>query len=669
MCGFVTIVTANGKCVESEILQRMTMLLDHRGPDDVGFATADPETGIIQTWESECARMRALEGILFGHKRLSIVDLTSAGHQPFVSEDRSMVLVYNGEIYNFLELRSELETFNVRFRTRTDTEVLLRAYQQWGTDALNKFNGMWAFALWDARYRQLVISRDRFGVKPLYYTTVDGAWVFSSEIKAVLGFPGAWRGFNDQRVMEFLASGLIDHTSETLFAKIQSVPPGSFFTLRNGDLRCRKFWTLKNRDRTKRKAEKEIIAEFRDLLIDSVRQRVRSDVPIGTMLSGGLDSTSITVLIHKQRLQGQSAETLFEGLRSFHHTFSACWPGWEDNEENEVDLIGRENGLAVNKVYPTAESIGSLLPRVSYFLDSPFESPIAIVQYLLMQEARKCGVKVVLNGHGSDELLGGYPASFVPVLLADSLLSGEFKRYLRERRAFSVTGEWNDKAVLTHFIKDLIPNRLRPWLEEKIRPMVQSDQSIFSENHRHHDATDYEKPMAYQGMSRLNRALFLMFSDRLLPKWLRMEDRMSMACSVESRLPFLDFRLVEYAFNLADDMKLRAGFTKYILRQAMQGDLPASIAWDRHKRRFALPYRQWLRSAWKPMMLDLFFSGPPHAEAYLNLTNFRAKLESFFAGNNAALDSRTVWRVLNTEIWMREFSGGFLVSSRSPSIH
>jgi asparagine synthase (glutamine-hydrolysing) len=160
-----------------------------------------------------------------------------------------------------------------------------------------------------------------------------------------------------------------------------------------------------------------------------------------------------------------------------------------------------------------------------------------------------------------------------------------------------------------------------------------------------------------------------MFSDRLLPKWLRMEDRMSMACSVESRLPFLDFRLVEYAFNLADDMKLRAGFTKYILRQAMQGDLPASIAWDRHKRRFALPYRQWLRSAWKPMMLDLFFSGPPHAEAYLNLTNFRAKLESFFAGNNAALDSRTVWRVLNTEIWMREFSGGFLVSSRSPSIH
>lgn len=665
MCGFVTIVTANGKRVESQILHRMTMLLDHRGPDDVGFARADPVTGTIQAWESESARMRGLDGILFGHKRLSIVDLTSAGHQPFVSDDHSIVLVYNGEIYNFLELRAELETFNIRFRTRTDTEVLLKAYQKWGTDALNKFNGMWAFALWDARNRQLVISRDRFGVKPLYYTTVDGAWIFSSEIKSVLAFPGAWRGFNDRRVMEFLARGLIDHTSETLFAKIQSVPPGSSFTLRDGDLRCHKFWTLKNKDVTKEKTENEIIAEFRDLLIDSVRQRVRSDVPIGTMLSGGLDSTSITVLIHKQRLQGQSLEPLFEGLRCFHHTFSACWPGWENNEENEVDLIGMENGLSVNKVYPTAELIGSLLPRVSYFLDSPFESPIAIVQYLLMQEARKRGIKVVLNGHGSDEILGGYPASFVPILLADSLLSGKFKRYIGERRAFSVTGEWNDMAVLTHFIRDLIPNRLRPWLEEKIRPMVQWDQSIFSENHIHSGKTDYEEPAEYQGMSRLNKSLFLMFSEQILPKWLRMEDRMSMACSVESRLPFLDFRLVEYAFNLADDMKLRAGFTKYILRQAMNGDLPDSITWNQHKRRFALPYRQWLRSAWKPMMLDLFFSGQPHAETYLNLTNFRAKLQSFFAGNNAALDSRTAWRILNTEIWMREFSGAFLGSSRS----
>ncbi len=660
MCGFVTIVTGDHKTVNTRILHNMTTRVAHRGPDDFGYAWIDPLSGTSRTWTSQAPPHDEVSGVLFGHRRLSILDLTPGGHQPMFSDDGSIVLSFNGEIYNFVELKAELEARGVRFRSRCDTEVLLRAYEYWGEDAFNKFNGMWAFTLWDARNRKLVASRDRFGVKPLYYTVVDGTWIFASEIKAILAYPGAFRGFDEQNVLEFLTSSLIDDDETTLFREIRSVPPSTYLILRDQQLTLRKFWTLRVDSPREKLPDRSLIEEFRSLLNDSVRLRLRSDVPIGTMLSGGLDSTSITALIREQSKRTDVGDSGLEteALQNFHHTFSACWPGWQNNEEAEIDFLCAKFDLLSHKVYPTGELLADLLPKVMYFLEEPFETPTALVQFLLMREAKEHGVKVVLNGHGSDETLAGYPGFFVPPFLASLLLSGQPLKYLREHRAFRPSREWKNRRVPEELLRALVPASLRPRIDELLYAGEQQriTGGIFS--------AVKTPPMsrqagvnteASQDLSLLNSVLWLKFTEKILPMWLRMEDRVSMAWSVESRLPFMDYRLVEFAFNLSDDLKLKDGYTKYILRQAVQDILPERIVFNRVKQRFATPYGRWFRGAWRPMIEDLF-AGSCAVQPYLDLPLFREKLQAYLAGNNAALDTNVLWRVINTEICLKTFS-------------
>ncbi len=660
MCGLVTIVTGDDKAVNTRILHDMTATLTHRGPDGFGYAWIDPMSGTSRTWTSEAPPNDELSGVLLGHRRLSILDLTSGGHQPMFNDDGSVILSFNGEIYNFIELKAELEAHGVRFHSRSDTEVLLRAYEYWGEAALNKFNGMWAFTLWDGRNRKLIASRDRFGVKPLYYTVVEGTWIFASEIKALLAYPGAFRGFDEQNVQEFLVSSLIDDDETTLFREIRSVPPSTYLELRDQRVTQRKFWALSVDAPRETLPERRLVEEFRNLLNDSVRLRLRSDVPIGTMLSGGLDSTSITAVIREQYKHTEFGSSRLEAerLHDFHHTFSACWPGWKYNEEAEIDFLCAKFDLLSHKVYPTGEVLAEFLPRVMYFLEEPFETPTALVQFLLMREAREHGVKVVLNGHGSDETLAGYPGFFVPPFLASLLLSGQPLRYLREYRAFRPGGEWTRRRIPEELLRALAPASLRPRLDELLYSGEQRriTGGIFSRvatsSTSRQDAAHAEPS---QDLSLLNSALWLKFTEKILPMWLRMEDRVSMAWSVESRLPFMDYRLVEFAFNLPDDLKLKDGYTKYILRQATQDILPERIVSNRVKQRFATPYGQWFRGPWRPMIEDLFFESCA-VEPYLNLPIFREKLRSYLAGNNTALDTNILWRIINTEICLRTFS-------------
>ena len=645
MCGFVTIVTGQGKTVNTAVLREMTARLTHRGPDDLGYAWVDPSSGACRTWTSDLPSGAALSGVLFGFRRLSILDLTEAGHQPMLSDDGSLVLSFNGEIYNFVELKEELESHGVAFRSRCDTEVLLKSYERWGDEALNRFNGMWALTLWDARKKALVVSRDRFGIKPLYHSEVEGTRIFASEIKAILAYPGAFRGFDESNVGDFLTRCLVDNDENTLFRGIRSVPPAVSMEVAGDRTRVRRFWTLQVGRTRERQPEPELVDRFGSLLADSVRLRMRSDVPVGTMLSGGLDSTSITALIHEQRqLAGSgSSGPGMEGLHSFHHTFSACWPGWKSNEEADVDLLCAELDLRSNKVYPTAEAMAALLPEVMYSLEEPFETPTAVLQYLLMREASAHGIKVVLNGHGSDEILAGYPGPFVPPFLASLLVSGHPFQYLREHRAFRATGEWTTREVFEVFRKVVKTSARRR------RSLFAGDVGSSEPNRSACAAA------APEGLSPLNSALWSKFTTLILPMWLRMEDRVSMAHSVESRLPFMDYRLIEFAFNLPDDLKLRNGYTKYILRQAMSGRLPNRIAFNRVKQRFATPYPNWFRGAWRPMIEDLLFASS-HVQPYLNVAGFRKKLGAYLAGDDQALDSATLWRVLSTEICLRTFS-------------
>lgn len=267
-----------------------------------------------------------------------------------VSDDGASVLAFNGEIYNFLELRNALRAAGITFRGTGDTEVLLKAYECWGADALNRLNGMWAFVLWDGRRRALIACRDRFGVKPLYYAKVDEVLIFSSEIKAILAYPGAFKAFNDRAVLDFLRDGLTDHAEETMFAGVRSLAPGTYMEITTERRVTSRFWTLPARQPDVDRADADLISDFASQLADSVRLRVRSDVPIGTMMSGGLDSTAITSLIRPQQQGGGGDERRFDGLAAFHHTFSACWPGSEADEEAEIDLMCSDLSLISHKL-------------------------------------------------------------------------------------------------------------------------------------------------------------------------------------------------------------------------------------------------------------------------------------------------------------------------------
>lgn len=636
MCGIVTIACFDGQRVRTSDLRTMTDRLEHRGPDDSGYAWIDPLSGRYHIWSADVPVNDERSGILFGHRRLSILDLSRAGHQPMMNDDGSLVLAFNGEIYNFIELRKELESRGVGFRSQTDTEVLLKAYETWGEDCLAKLNGMWALVLWDRRREALVISRDRFGVKPLYYTVLDGLWIFASEIKAILAFPGAMRGVNASGVTEYLIHGAVDHLGESLFRDIYRVPPGSLLELRKSGLKERKFWTLQPSVGTENQSDEVQIRTLRSLLSDSVRLRVRSDVPVGTMLSGGLDSSSIAALIYEQRLRidKTGSEPAGEGIRHSHHAFSACWPGWVGDEESAVNDLCNRFGLSCHKLYPSSEQVWELLPKVSYFLDEPFEFPISVVQYCLMQHARNHGAKVVLNGHGADETLCGYPARFVPVLLASHLLAVRPWRFAKDYLSFRRTAGWSHRRVLGLALSTLAERLIGhndTW-SPTLRRTVNAP----------------EPP----GLSMLGRSAWLSFSQQILPQWLRMEDRVSMACSVESRLPFLDYRLVEFICALPDNLKLNNGYTKFILRQAMKSLLPDNLVTQRTKRFFGTPYQGWLRGDWRPRITELF-AGSCSVESYLDLKEFKKYLSHGLDGSGVGFDASFVWRVISLEVWLR----------------
>jgi asparagine synthase (glutamine-hydrolysing) len=648
MCGFVVIVTPRGQSVAGAVLRRMTDLLAHRGPDDAGFAWVEPATGVIRRTQ-HLAADADLSGVLFGHRRLSILDLTPAGSQPMVSDDGLSLLCFNGEIYNFVELRDELRGHGISFRGTGDTEVLLKAYEHWGSEAFNRLNGMWAFALWDGRRRTLVVSRDRFGVKPVYWARVDGVTIFGSEIKALLAYPELFRGVDDRKVLSFLRDGATDQDDETMFAGIRSLAPGTHLELTERRTLAKRFWSLPTTSESDATPE-ELIAQFTRLLTDSVHLRVRSDVPIGTMMSGGLDSTAITALIRAEQL---TALGQFQGLEAFHHTFSACWPGSTSDEEAEIDLMCRELGLVSHKLYPTPETVADVLPEVVYHLDEPFVDPVSAVQYLLMREARGHGVKVVLNGHGSDELLAGYHNHFVPVLLADLLLSGRLGSFIREQRSFRGTG-WPWVGVLWSLLVRLLPQRIRinPATPHRALELLRGSAGIFAsvDGGGSPEASGPTRPVPR--LSHLNARLWFEFTTRNLPRWLRMEDRMSMASSVESRLPFMDYRLVEFAFSLPDDVKLRHGYNKYILRRSMRNLLPSHLTETRIKHPFKAPFEDWLRGAWRPMIQDLLVRNC-EVGRYLEYPKFGKKLASYLDGNDRALPTYLLWRVLNTELWLR----------------
>lgn len=565
MCGILAIADQRMSGSElTELGMRMLGITAHRGPDHTGSWCTPP--------------------IFLGHNRLSIIDLSAASHQPMSAFEGT--ISYNGEVYNYLELRTELERDGFTFTTSGDTEVILAAYRRWGVDCVQHFIGMWAIAIWDDSKQQLFCSRDRFGIKPFHYIQRDGRLHISSEIKALKASPLFRGGINEAQVARGLYLGWMHHWDETYFSDIKALPAAHNLTWTNGEIRI---WSYADIDThtTSPLTFDEHAEQFRELFIDSIRLTSRRDVPMGVCLSGGLDSTSIASVLASSTDEHEVK------------TFTAYYTGSGDVDERPyIDhVLKRYPQIQASYISPTDADVAQALDRIVWMMDAPMPSSSYISQYFVMQLAAQNGVKVVLDGQGSDEIMGGYMHSLYRVI-ADDLRRGNVGEALAEwnahsaRQRYGFGKKWNvlAKSVLTTMrdepsLYQLEFERTSPWVLRT--PSAATPLRV-------------EMPTG----SRLNAFLYNLMRVTLLPTLLHTEDLNSMAFSIESRVPFLDHRLVQLCFSMPNDHKVHRGETKRVLRKAMRGIVPDDVLDRKDKTGFITPgHIKWLRGELK-FLLD-----------------------------------------------------------------
>lgn len=612
MCGlWASVGIAAGRAVIGAVA--------HRGPDGEG-------------WEEHAT---AAGPLLLGHRRLAIIDTSTAGAQPMASADGGCRVVYNGEIYNHLELRAELEGRGHVFRTRTDTEVLLAAWAEWGEACLSRFNGMFAFVLWDAARNLLFAARDRFGVKPLYvWQAPSGGLALASEIKQFAAVPGFAARLNPGAAYDFLAWGVFDHSAQTLFQGLRQLRGGECCVVRleqsaQPPLTIRRWYGLPKSGGV-RLSGAEATGRFRALMEDSVRLRLRSDVPVGACLSGGLDSSSIVCLA----AAGLSAPLV---------TVSACYDDRVIDERPFMDVVNKAVSTRPVQVFPDGADLPDLLARLVYHQDGPFGSTSVFAQWRVFEAARREGVPVMLDGQGADEQLAGYHPAFTAYhagLLRRGRLATLARELAAQRRRHGTSASWQ-AAVLA---RALLPESGRQALR-RLRGVGRPswlDAGFGGGGHVPLPAT-----------ASLERLMESQMGETSLPMLLHYEDRNSMAHGVESRLPFLDYRLVELAVGLGADHKIVDGETKWLLRRAMEGILPAEIANRQDKIGFATPEKTWLAGPARAMVEDLVEEALRRFPGIFAAGPLRRLVSEMLDGGRAF--DFTLWRIISFAAWGRVF--------------
>jgi asparagine synthase (glutamine-hydrolysing) len=510
----------------------------HRGPDGRGWEDFSSPQGPV----------------VMAHRRLAIVDLSQDGHQPMAMNDQRYWVTYNGEIYNYIEIRKELESLGHQFNTKTDTEVLLKSYLQWGSECLHKFNGMFAFVIWDDRNKTFFAARDRFGVKPLYYYRQGNKIAFASEIKQFKHIPG-WRNtLNPEMLDEYIHKSRCDNRHETLYQNVCQILPGHF--MEKGEIK--QWYSLRNRVHLQKLSDLAATEQFRGLFEDAVRLRLRSDVPVGACLSGGLDSTSIVSMIRK--IQGPNHPI---------HTFSSVFPNHTVDESQYIDALAQDKNLRSHKNFPSMEGFLKTVDQILDQQDLPFTGTSVFAQWKTFESAKEQGVVVLLDGQGADESLLGYPGMLNGILF-DYLKGFNFKSLYQFFQWQSLYNQHSFPKVLLLALQQRCPN-LYGFLIKL----------------RGHEREFKEDPIS----TILDVSLYYFTNN--LQSLLRYEDRDSMTFSRESRLPFLDYRLVEFILSLSIQQKFRNTQTKWILRQAMR-DINLDVILDRRdKIGFATPESIW----------------------------------------------------------------------------
>ncbi len=613
MCGIAGIINYHQQPVREPQLQHMMDCMRHRGPNDEG-------TFIDQS-------------LGFGFVRLSIIDLSAAGHQPMRSEDGRYTLIFNGEIYNYIELRAELKQLGYRFRTQTDTEVLLTAYRAWGKDMLDRINGMFAFVVYDQQQHQVFAARDRFGIKPFYYYFDNERFIFASEIKPILRVLGKKPTPDQNSLFDFLLFNRTDQTERTFFKEIKKLNHGHCFTLSTkagtqpgNHFYIHRWYDIRQRIQTPFTDSQGFAEQFRA----SVKLRLRSDVPVGVCLSGGLDSSSIVSVLLKDFAKHDL------------NTFSAVYGQGKFGDESQFIDLYRSQLKNMYFTTPDEHSLMSDIPAFVTAHEEPVPSTSPYAQYKVMQLARE-HVTVTLDGQGADEALAGYHYIF----------GFQYKQLLRQGKIGRLLSEmvWyyrNHRSTygLKSFLFFLLPKALRTRVRAAEKGYVDSD---FYQAYASQDTIAGK----LYGSVTLQEALINHFEYKLehLLKW---EDRNSMKFSIEARVPFLDHRLVEQTLSLPDNLIINQGMTKHILREAMKGYLPEAIRLRKDKTGFGTPQDEWFRSPiFKPYILDLIHSPSFAQRGLVDVKKVQQLYQRHLKkqGNYA----KEIWKWIHLENWFREF--------------
>jgi asparagine synthase (glutamine-hydrolysing) len=656
MCGIVGIVSANDR-VHLPVLQRMNDSLAHRGPDGEGFVLASGEwTQLRYSFQrrAEETLSDAPVRVGLGHRRLAILDLSDRGLQPMSTADGGTWIVFNGEIYNHLEIKSLLESKGHVFSTRTDTEVLLNAYREWGEDCLGRLDGMFAFAVWDGANRRLFCARDRLGIKPFYYAAPNGNFVFGSEIKALLAFPECRGEADDQAAVGFLVHGNCDYAERTLFRGIRSLPAAHSLTVDAATARTsiRRYWRLDPHS-TAGQSDKARVAQLRDALFDTVRTHLISDVRVGSCLSGGLDSSTVVGVIGKiRREQPEAATSIGDRL----YTFTSCYEAKAFDEREYALEIATLVGAKSHLVFPSPDDFWSDFHRMAWHQDMPFSMLNFYAQWRVMRAAKEAGVKVLIDGQGGDEVFGGY-AKFRYAYIMSLLREGRLGGATREVAGLLRHG---DRYVLD--IRNgsrYLPARLRRALnvDSVLQQVVTGDWNGAVSEESTPGTRWWRNALQRRngsGRTLLQRIQVDDIEVDTLPQLLRMEDRSSMAFSLEARVPLLDHKVVELGLSLPDHLKINQGWSKFAVRQAMIGDIPDSVRLRTTKLGFAAPDRAWLADDLRTNITALLASDL-RCQRYVDVATLRrwhasdsehANTESFMG----------LFRILSLEMWMRAFS-------------